>query len=1659
MTQEIGRAGILFGAQTAGFRAEVAGAVASAKAGMAEIGNSAQGMGQKVTGAANQASSGLKKGAADAESSAGRFSGAMKAISLASKVVAVAAVAAIADGLLQAEKFQTTWAKLTQVIKGTPAQMAALQQGFFDLGKTIPTSIDGLVTLGEQAASLHIARDNILSFVKVASQMGVTTNMSASEAETALAKLSAILNIQPKQWTNLGSTITKMGKDTVASGSDIVAVATKVGAIGRQINLTTPDIIGWSAAIGSQGLMAKQAATGLGTLFDSTLKAIAATQTSTKVTATSTAGTKALAAAQTALEKAQARVNSATTYTTRANAVTALTKAQQKLATAEGAAGTASAAANAKAAAATTKANLALSTFASVSHMTMAQFSKDIQSPGGANAALQSFLEGYNKLSAVKQIEVQKSIGLVGTANTKILLALSQHVKDLKKDISDANGAWTQNSALGEDAAIAFGTVSSKIQLLKNVFEAFEIKLGLVFLPVLGHVLDILTFGLPAAINFLAGIANGVWKTVTDNLGRPVSMLVGAFQRLLGQVELLFGGGPAKGATDFGAAIGDGFGIAMSVIGNVVILINQVVTAVTDLVTIARTDPGAALRKLFGDLTAAAGAFVGSLLGFGQAGGVGVGLWSQIIKFLSPVIDQLKSWILQAAPIIATALQGWAKTFYTWITNPPLWPKVVAFLTTFVLQMRTWIGSNVQPLLNQLGKWAGAFIGWIAPMIPPALRELARLGGEILGWISDQVGPILTQLGAWANTIVNWIGQQVGPIGNALLGWATAFVAWLIPIAGTAAGSLIGGIQSLLGNAIIWMTTTGVPMLIAAGGELAKALIKGIISNPGAFAEALLAFFTAAAVIDAVSTAGDAIGVALATSAASKMIASNGLVAALRELGSPLSAAARLLGLSVGDALAAGILVGAVAALVITFNSIRDQIASQGKALADQASSWVQTATANQMESAIAGSQSDINNTMARTALQMPGAQAAFDASQQPLYEKLKTQFGITPVETNGIITGWKDLSGKLVSTVKDFVVTPVTDALKTGSTVIPAAIKKNLVDPLAVATAKARAAMAGAGASLGGSAPTLGKGLLPNLADLISPPAGYGGAAPDPFAGAKASITAGGAGIVSAIIATTRPIGNAMDGLDAALQPKLGPSATLGGNPVTGLQGPRGQTPESSVASAMIAQFGNKTVLQQDVANWANTIPVGIQKATTAAVNLAKRTAGDITNAFKSGADAVTSAEAATTAELAKPQTAAAQIAALGVQKAKANAKLALGMKDNDPIAVAAAQSWITALEQQIDLIKGAAVKWGLEVGKGFQQGLSQVKPTIAALTQARSSGIPAAMPAFQSGSWDVPSTGPAILHEGEIVVPPAAATGIRKMMLQRGTLSGISASNPFDRLVQAFTSPSALIDSLSTMFFGPGGMSHVSGTTDASGRTPASQAAWAAQHAGGLSPQSMKAYQSGAWSVPSTAPATIHAGEIVVPPVQAGQMRGLLTKGLLTGAQSSNPIDRLTALFTNPQAFLGTIGAMFFGSGGINHIAGTTDPSGRTPASQASWDLQHAGGSARTSMRAFAGGGVFDTTGRTPITVGEAGGESVAILRNFKHSILSDLIGLPRPSGPDLRMQSAMPAMLAAAASSAASKGSGDQYIHVDDMHLYDAQDEAAVTRNLAFLMPNGN
>lgn len=227
-----------------------------------------------VAGFGDSASKNISLAAARADDGAQRMARSMQANRAAWDVAGkallgfgIATTAGVGMSVKAAMNWESAWTGVTKTVDGSAAVMGKLQDDLRGMARTLPSTHTEIAAVAEAAGQLGVKAGDVATFTKTMIDLGQTTNLSAEEAATTLARFNNIMGLQNKDVGYLGSAIVALGNNTATTEREIADFGLRLAASGRQAGLTAAEVLAFGASLSSVGVEAEAGGTAFSKVF------------------------------------------------------------------------------------------------------------------------------------------------------------------------------------------------------------------------------------------------------------------------------------------------------------------------------------------------------------------------------------------------------------------------------------------------------------------------------------------------------------------------------------------------------------------------------------------------------------------------------------------------------------------------------------------------------------------------------------------------------------------------------------------------------------------------------------------------------------------------------------------------------------------------------------------------------------------------------------------------------------------------------------------------------------------------------------------------------------------------------------------------------------------------------------------------------------------------------------------------------------------------------------------------------------------------------------------------------------------------------------------------------------------------------------------------
>lgn len=341
-----------------------------------------------------------------------------------------------------------------------------LESGLRGLATKLPASHQQIAAVAEAAGQLGIKTENVVSFTKTMIDMGESTNMSAEQAATSLARLANITKLPQDKFSNLGSAIVDLGNNFATTESEITEMALRLAGAGTQIGLTHGDILGLATALSSVGVEAEMGGS-----------AVSKIMVKMQVAAKTGLAQMEQLSAKTGMTRRELELmssNNSKGFKNLADSIGMTTNEMNGI----------------------IKSSRDLENFGKIAGMSAQEFKQAFEKD--AIGAIQKFLQGLGDAEkhGSSAIEMLNEMGIKEVRLRDSLLRAANAQDLFKNAVARGNKAFNENTALTNEANKRYETTASKLKILRNELVETAIKFG-------GPLLDAIRNGVKAGEPYL----------------------------------------------------------------------------------------------------------------------------------------------------------------------------------------------------------------------------------------------------------------------------------------------------------------------------------------------------------------------------------------------------------------------------------------------------------------------------------------------------------------------------------------------------------------------------------------------------------------------------------------------------------------------------------------------------------------------------------------------------------------------------------------------------------------------------------------------------------------------------------------------------------------------------------------------------------------------------------------------------------------------------------------------------------------------------------------------------------------------------------------------------------------------------------------------------
>lgn len=195
------------------------------------------------------------------------------------KYVTLPIAGAGAYSIKTAADFESSFTGVRKTVNGTEEELASLREELMKIPLETASTAETVMGVAEAAGQLNVPIDQIAEFTKYVIMLGDSTNITAEEGSTSIARFMNVMGVDLKKGVDdvnrFSSSLVALGNNTATDEESILALSLRLASAGKLAGMSIPEILGLSAAMSSVGLTAEAGGTAMSTTINMIAKDVA----------------------------------------------------------------------------------------------------------------------------------------------------------------------------------------------------------------------------------------------------------------------------------------------------------------------------------------------------------------------------------------------------------------------------------------------------------------------------------------------------------------------------------------------------------------------------------------------------------------------------------------------------------------------------------------------------------------------------------------------------------------------------------------------------------------------------------------------------------------------------------------------------------------------------------------------------------------------------------------------------------------------------------------------------------------------------------------------------------------------------------------------------------------------------------------------------------------------------------------------------------------------------------------------------------------------------------------------------------------------------------------------------------------------------------------
>ncbi len=181
--------------------------------------------------------------------------------------------------------FESAFTGVRKTVDATEQEFEELYESIERMAASTSSTFEEIAGAMEVAGQLGVPTEALESFTQTMIQLGDSTNLTAEQAATNLARVMNITGTSFEEVGRLGAAIVDLGNNFATQEDEIVLMTNRLASAGTMAGLTTPQILALSTAMTSVGIRAEAGGTAMSTTLSQITKMMAEVSSTNEETA------------------------------------------------------------------------------------------------------------------------------------------------------------------------------------------------------------------------------------------------------------------------------------------------------------------------------------------------------------------------------------------------------------------------------------------------------------------------------------------------------------------------------------------------------------------------------------------------------------------------------------------------------------------------------------------------------------------------------------------------------------------------------------------------------------------------------------------------------------------------------------------------------------------------------------------------------------------------------------------------------------------------------------------------------------------------------------------------------------------------------------------------------------------------------------------------------------------------------------------------------------------------------------------------------------------------------------------------------------------------------------------------------------------------------